>query len=46
VLESRTQVWRDVEPGGEIDRERVHRARGKVVVLLALLAAVLVAHSA
>ena len=44
-FESRTDEWRQVGLGGEIDRAEAKRARGVIVVLLALIAAVLVVFS-
>ena len=40
-FESRTQVWREVGLGAQVDRVEAKRARGTVVVLLALIAIVL-----
>jgi hypothetical protein len=40
-FESRTQVWREVGLGGEIDRARAQRARGGALALVLLIAAVL-----
>jgi small conductance mechanosensitive channel len=42
AFESRTEEWRQVGLGAEIDRQGAQRARGRVFVLLALIAAVLV----
>jgi small conductance mechanosensitive channel len=42
AFESRTEEWRQVGLGAEIDRQGAQRARGRVLVLLALIAAVLV----
>jgi small conductance mechanosensitive channel len=42
AFESRTEEWRQVGLGAEIDRRDAQRARGTVVVLIALIAAVLV----
>jgi small conductance mechanosensitive channel len=42
-FESRTEIWREVGLGAEIDRARAQRARGGAFVLLALIALVLVA---
>ena len=42
AFESRTEEWRQVGLGGEIDRQGAQRARGRVLVLLALIVAVLV----
>lgn len=44
-FESRTQVWRQVGLGSELDRERVHRAQWGVLLFGALIAAVLVLFS-
>jgi small conductance mechanosensitive channel len=41
-FESRTDEWRQVGLGAEIDRAQAQRARGGVVVILVLIAAVLV----
>ncbi len=41
--ESRTEVWRQVGLGAEIDRARVPRPRGQLVVLTAAIAGVLIA---
>lgn len=41
-FESRTEVWRQVGLGAEVDRAQAHRARGRIAILLLLLAAVLV----
>jgi small conductance mechanosensitive channel len=43
AFESRTEVWRQVGLGAEIDRQQAKRARGEVVVVLALIAGVLLA---
>ena len=45
AFESRTEVWRQVGLGGEVDRQEAKRARGEVVVLAALIAGVLVLFS-
>jgi small-conductance mechanosensitive channel len=42
LFESRTEVWRQVGLGGEVDRAKAQRAKGRVFVLLVLLAFVLV----
>jgi small conductance mechanosensitive channel len=42
AFESRTEEWRQVGLGAELDRQGAQRARGRVFVLLALIAAVLV----
>src|SRR5947208_3644198 len=42
AFESRTEEWRQVGLGAEIDRQGAQRARGRVFVLLALIAAVMV----
>lgn len=44
-FESRTEVWRQVGLGGEVDRAQAQRARGSFVVTAALIAAVLIAFS-
>jgi small conductance mechanosensitive channel len=44
-FESRTEQWRQVGLGGEIDRAKAQRARGGVIVLLALIAGVLILFS-
>lgn len=41
LFESRTKVWREVGLGSEIEAAKAQRARGKVIVLLVLLAGVL-----
>ena len=41
-FESRTQEWRQVGLGAEIDRGKVQRARGGLVVVLLLIAGVLI----
>ena len=41
-FESRTEQWRQVGLGSEIDRAQAQRARGGVIVLLALIAGVLI----
>jgi small conductance mechanosensitive channel len=43
AFESRTEVWREVGLGAEIDRRQAQRARGEVVVVLALIGGVLIA---
>lgn len=45
LFESRTQVWRQVGLGGEIDRAQAQRARGATVLLAGLIAAVLILFS-
>jgi small conductance mechanosensitive channel len=45
AFESRTEVWREVGLGGEIERREAHRAQWGVVVFGALIAAVLVLFS-
>jgi small conductance mechanosensitive channel len=45
AFESRTEVWRQVGLGAEIDRRDAKRARGTVVVLGALIAGVLIVFS-
>jgi small conductance mechanosensitive channel len=42
LFESRTEVWREVGLGGEVDRAQAKRARGGIVVLGLLIAAVIV----
>jgi small conductance mechanosensitive channel len=42
LFESRTEQWRQVGLGGEIDRGRASRARGGIVVVSILIAGVLV----
>jgi small conductance mechanosensitive channel len=44
-FESRTEVWRQVGLGGEIDRGQVRRARSEIVIAVVLLAAVIFAFS-
>jgi small conductance mechanosensitive channel len=44
-FESRTEVWRQVGLGAEIDRARAQRARGSALVLVALIALVLIVFS-
>jgi small conductance mechanosensitive channel len=44
-FESRTEQWRQVGLGGEVDRAKAQRARGGVVVFLILIAAVLLLFS-
>ena len=41
LFESRTEQWREVGLGSEIDRGRAQRARGGVVVICVLIAGVL-----
>jgi small conductance mechanosensitive channel len=43
AFESRTEVWREVGLGAEIDRRQVRRAKGEVFLSLALIAVVLFA---
>jgi small conductance mechanosensitive channel len=45
AFESRTQVWREVGLGSEIDPAAARRGKGGAVVAMALIAAVLVAFS-
>jgi small conductance mechanosensitive channel len=45
LFESRTEVWRQVGLGGEVDRAQAKRARGGVVVTLGLIVAVLILFS-
>jgi small conductance mechanosensitive channel len=45
AFESRTELWRQVGLGAEVDRRDAKRARGNVVVLAALIAGVLIAFS-
>jgi small conductance mechanosensitive channel len=42
LFESRTEVWREVGLGGEVDRAQAKRARGGIVVLGLLIVAVIV----
>jgi small conductance mechanosensitive channel len=44
-FESRTEEWRQVGLGAEIDRGRVQRARGGLVIVVLLIAAVLILFS-
>jgi hypothetical protein len=44
-FESRTELWRQVGLGAEIDRARAQRARGSAFVLVALIALVLILFS-
>jgi small conductance mechanosensitive channel len=44
-FESRTQVWREVGLGSEVDRQQAHRAQWGVLFFGALIAGVLVASS-
>ena len=43
AFESRTQVWREVGLGGEIDRADARRGKGEALIALLLIGAVLVA---
>ena len=45
AFESRTEVWREVGLGSEIDRAAARRGRGGALIALALIAAVLIAFS-
>jgi small conductance mechanosensitive channel len=45
LFESRTELWRQVGLGGEIDREAASRARGGVVVIAILIVGVLILFS-
>jgi small conductance mechanosensitive channel len=45
AFESRTQIWREVGLGSEIDQAAARRSKGGAVILLALIAAVLVVFS-
>jgi small conductance mechanosensitive channel len=45
AFESRTEVWREVGLGSEIDQAAARRGRGGALVALALIAAVLIAFS-
>src|SRR5688500_11534928 len=45
AFESRTEQWRQVGLGGEVDRAQAQRARGAVLVSLLLIAAVLLVFS-
>jgi small conductance mechanosensitive channel len=42
LFESRTEIWREVGLGGEVDRAEAKRARGGIVVLGALIVAVII----
>ena len=42
IFESRTEVWREVGLGGEVDRAQAKRAKGGVVVVVVAIIAVLV----
>lgn len=44
-FETRTEVWRQVGLGSEIDRHQAQRARGFAVLVIALIAGVLLAFS-
>lgn len=44
VFERRTQIWQEVGLGAEIDARSAARAKGKLVVLAALIAAVMVVY--
>ena len=44
-FESRTEVWRQVGLGGEVDRAQAQHARGSLVVTATLIAALLIAFS-
>lgn len=45
LFESRTEVWRQVGLGGELDRSQARRSRGAFIVYAALIAGVLVVFS-
>jgi small conductance mechanosensitive channel len=45
MFETRTEAWREVGLGAEIDRRTAQRARGQVIVIAALIATVLVLFS-
>ena len=45
AMESRTEVWREVGLGSEVDRARAHRAQGGVIALTIGIAGVLVLFS-
>jgi hypothetical protein len=45
LFESRTEVWREVGLGGEVDRAQAKRAGGGVIITLALIVGVLVLFS-
>jgi small conductance mechanosensitive channel len=45
AFESRTEVWREVGLGSEIDRAAARRGRGGAVIVIVLIAAVLIAFS-
>jgi small conductance mechanosensitive channel len=42
MFETRTEAWREVGLGAEVDRRTAQRARGQVIVIAALIATVLV----
>jgi small conductance mechanosensitive channel len=42
LFESRTEVWRQVGLGGEVDRAQAKRARGGIVISTALIVAVMI----
>jgi small-conductance mechanosensitive channel len=42
IFESRTEVWREVGLGGEVDKAQASRARGNFVVILLAIAVVLI----
>lgn len=41
-LESRTEVWRELGLGGEIDRQQAHRAQRDVVLIVLLIVGVMI----
>jgi small conductance mechanosensitive channel len=45
LFESRTEQWRQVGLGAEVDRGRAQRARGSLLVIAALIAGVLIVNS-
>src|SRR3954447_3464809 len=45
LFESRTELWRQVGLGGEVDREAASRARGSVVLIAILIVGVLILFS-
>ena len=42
LFESRTEVWREVGLGGEVDRAQAKRARGGIVISVALIVGVMI----
>jgi small conductance mechanosensitive channel len=45
ALESRTEQWRQVGLGGQVDRQTAHRAQGEVIVAIAAIVGVLILFS-